>query len=259
MCAESQDAYVSAKEFLRVIIPRNSNAWVIMIEAYLDDTGAEWFAGFGGFAGKAEVWKELEPSWIARNEYHRIGEFHAKEYSELVGDYVAMILEYDLLLVGRTIDRMSYREYAPRVRRNDFGINIFADSARECVQRILNWMTLFPSEHCAFVIDCKSEYAASVVDAINFDIARNGQHQQVLSVTILNSENKHRFPMRQVADLGANLTARHTASIHYKQRVEKDFSRMFFERKHFLGITHADAYSIQGEVDIFTDPVWGNF
>jgi hypothetical protein len=104
---------VSVKEFLEVILPPNNNALVVMIRAYLDDTGAEHFVGFGGFVGRADLWRSLETEWLANNERHGIGEFHAKEYPLLVPDYATLVLKYSLHLIGYTIREWTKRGKPP--------------------------------------------------------------------------------------------------------------------------------------------------
>src|SRR5579884_717654 len=155
-----------------------------MIRAYIDDTGAEHFVGFGGFAGRADFWDSLETAWLENNRVHCISEFHAKEYPELVADYSALVLKFPLHLVGNTIDRAAYAEYAPRKKRNPFGTNAFAASASACAARIFEWLQSYPDEDCAFIVDCTKEYASSITDCINWEadhVARN----PLLSLTTL--------------------------------------------------------------------------
>ena len=228
-----------------------------MVKAYLDDTGAEQFIGFGGFAGKLEAWNALEPAWVVRNHLHCISEFHAKEYPKLIPDYVSLALQYDVFLVGYTVDVKSYKEYARRTLRNEFGINEFASAAAGCAHQIFDWLH-WNEDECALIVECQGEYAASIIDAINDDASRR-ERNPLVSLTILNEENRSLFPMRQAADLGANLTAKHTAAQHYGLRIEKDLSPQFFERRHFLGITHCPPDNIERMADVFTDPKWRNF
>jgi hypothetical protein len=139
-----------------------------MIQAYLDDTGAEDFIGFGGFAGRADCWESLKNEWMANNERHCISLFHAKEYSALVPEYARLVLKYPLHLIGRTIDTTAYAEYAPRTKRNPFGTNAFASSASACAARIFEWLQSPPEEDCDLVVDCTKEYASSIADCINW-------------------------------------------------------------------------------------------
>lgn len=249
---------ISANDFIHTILPSNSRAWVVMIRVYIDDTGAEHFVGFGGFAGKADFWESLETEWLANNERNCISEFHAKEYPQLVPNYAAVVLKYPLHLIGRTIDVAAYKDYAPRKFRNPFGTNAFATSAGSCAARIFEWLQAHPEEDCALVVDCQTSYASSITDCINWE-AEHVERNPLLSLTTLNEENKRHFQMRQVADLGANLTAKHTAAHHYGLRVEKDLSDDFFNAKHWLGIIHTTRGDLEKMADVATDPNWRRF
>jgi hypothetical protein len=247
---------ITTKQFISIFIPSGIKAWVVMIKAYLDDTGADGiFVGFGGFAGKSDVWDSIEPTWNERKRFHCIESFHAKEYPELVPDFASLVLNYDLLLLGATVDLKAYKEYAPRKLRNEFAINEFADRAATCAYRIFDWLHGLDAEECALVIDCKSEYEASIADAI-YSEAKGRNPYPLHSLTILSEKSKTDSAMREIADLGANLTAKHTAARHYKLRLEKDLSRDFVDIHHSLGINHADKRSIECMADIFTDPEW---
>lgn len=230
-----------------------------MIRIYLDDTAGEAFAGFGGFAGKAEAWEALEKDWIAENEINGIPEFHARQYPNLVSAYASVVLRHEIYLVGRTIDLNSFTEYSPRHRiRSSFALNVWASAASDCFWRVIDWLHLMPEEQCALVIDCKTEYQPSVRDAILYAVkVRN--FDRLVSLIFINQGNGSLFPMRQVGDLGANLTAKHTAARHYNLRLDKDLGHDFYCAGHLLNITHADARSIEGMADIFTDPQWAKY
>jgi hypothetical protein len=226
-----------------------------MIEVYLDDTGAEHFVGFGGFAGNADEWKKLEFIFRALNEKHNISEFHARSCSYLVVEYALRVLDYRLYLVGFTIDVPGYLEYARERVRDPFLHNKFASTAGACARRIFDWLHWHPNEQCALFVDCKKNYSQSVVDAITHEAERS-ERNPLISVTILNEENRYLFPGRQVADLGANLTAKHVAACHYGLRTGKDLAHAFYDRNRWLGIIHCPEDNVEKLADIFTDPEW---
>src|SRR3989442_787712 len=140
VCKSQSAPCVTIRQFFSVVMPRKCDGWLIMVQANLDDTGGDGFVGFGGFAGKEEAWaRALEPAWEAENERHGIAEFHGNVYPNLVETYAALALEYDIRLVGYTIDRQAYREYTSKRKRHPFGLNEWASSAAGCAHRIFDW------------------------------------------------------------------------------------------------------------------------
>lgn len=227
------------------------------MKAYFDDTGDSplRFVGFGGIVAKECVWDDSYSQWAIKNQKHGISQFHAKIYSELIPEYVALSLEHELYLVGCTVDLAAYREYATRKKRNPFGANEYASAAEGAMVLLLDFLRR-RDEECGVFLDCKEGYSSSVQEILDDLMKWRRNSHQLLSITIPNPANKSKFPFFQIADLAANVLSKHVCRTHYQEDRE-DFVPRFQAHKGARTI-HFDMESIEKLAGIYTAPAIDN-
>jgi Protein of unknown function (DUF3800) len=235
MCAKSQ--------LLDFLCPLDFKGWVIsMIDFYLDDTGDEpTFVGFGGFAGKREAWEEAQEALLVTNQEQGISWFHAKNYSNLIPEYTDFILKRKLYFLGRTFDLKTYREYTNKTVRDSFGINEWASCAASMFKLCADFMLQNPNDEAVIVLDCRGHYRQSIQDVWD-ELPKYAENsQQLVLLTLVSKEvQREKFPLLQIADLGANILCKHARVTHYDSIEEDPIPR--FQEKHLcFGVNHLSA------------------
>jgi hypothetical protein len=108
----------------------------MLVRAYLDESqesGASIFS-VGGFVGKADVWEQLQPKWLsalplgvpyfhATDCFGGHGDFEGMdipERAELLDKLTDLILEHHVFLIAGTLAIKTYKELAPKRKRERF-------------------------------------------------------------------------------------------------------------------------------------------
>ena len=226
-----------------------------MFDIYLDDTADEPqnFVGFGGFAGKRETWELVEEDFRIANEKHCISYFHAKHYPQLVPEYASMVLKRELFFFGVSVDYNAYKEFSTKRIKDNFGENEWVSCAGYLFQLIAETLPL--GEDAAIVLDCRSPYSSSIYEQWERKASYSVNSHQLLSLSVISeSADREKYPLLQVADLGANLLCRHVRSAHYGSS-EPDLIQSFDEKQRCRGMSHLDKESIYALAAYLTQPV----
>jgi hypothetical protein len=221
-----------------------------MGKAFFDDTAntARNFLGFGGFVAEEQAWTDLQGKWLARNKSHNISKFHACVYPKLVPEYAELVLQHEIYLLGYTIDRQAYREYAALRKRDPFGVNEWASTAEGCMDLLLDWLGHFPEKDCALVF-AKDDFKASIEEMWLAVQKRRSNGKRLVSCTATSDHEE--FPQLQVADLGAYLTCKYTNARYYSGPVNK-IAQTFYDSRHFIKIMHITGENIHKLADMVT-------
>lgn len=213
-----------------------------LFHAYLDESESATNGIYvvGGFIGKAEVWRELEPKWLACmpvgiSSFHATDCFTGNNEFEGVGiptrvalldELTSMVATRDLSLISYGIDALSYKTLAGKPKRNDFLGNKYAGPFGGVVDLACKVMGNVPGpsdwkilehgddwEKCAFFIE-SSEYDQSARETIaGMRICSDLWYRNRIGRDIYGMKNgPHAIPMLQVADLGVYLATKHRSN-----------------------------------------------
>jgi hypothetical protein len=211
------------QQLLSMLHPLRRGAMVIaMLDTYsvfLDESedGNRTVFAVGGFVGNADAWKGLQEAWTDRLGHNIV--FHATdvvgghnqfsdmdipERQQLIDDLGEMILARNLFLVCAGVDVKTYKRYAPKPKRNAFGVNKYVVVFQDVVEHVaLSFMRRAPLEEtCAFAFE-DNEYQYSIVTAFEELKATRATTQwpQRLGNRVFGSKTNN--PLLQVGDFGA--------------------------------------------------------
>lgn len=246
-----------------------------LFRAYLDES--EGAAGgiyvVGGFVGKSDVWRDIEPKWL---EYLPAGisSFHATdcftgnnefeglkiaERAALIDDLTNLVVARELWLISYGIDAVTYKQVARKPKRNEFLGNKYTGPFGGAVELAckamgnlpgpLDWEILVHGdlwEKCAFFIET-SEYNQSASETIASMRTCNDLwfRNRIGGDTYGTKSGPDAIPLLQVADLGVYLATRHRTNAP-----EGKISwKTYYEKLRSVGRVHttvfADAHSLE--------------
>lgn len=111
----------------------------MLFKAYFDESAnqPETVFAVGGFVGPEQAWTELEPKWLEAIP-SEVGYFHATDCfggrnafrgfsldkrRDLLSKLTELTVGADIHLVAAGIDVEAYKEFAPKLKQNEFGGN----------------------------------------------------------------------------------------------------------------------------------------
>ncbi len=259
---------ISFVELNKILHPlQTGRMFTMFMRAYLDESEepeASIFA-VGGFVGKATVWEQLQPKWLAAlppgvSYFHATdcfggrGEFEPIDIPErvkILDDLTDLILEHEIFLIAGTLFVPTYKELAPKKRDNEFGGNKYTAPFEFAIERACHSMDSSPfpqdiKEQCAFIIE-RNEYSESAQRKIRQ--LQNNPHlwwrNRIGTDTYGTKTGPGAIPLLQVADLGAFLSAKKIAKAPQGKISWETYLQKLIDGKRFNGITHSDEKSLK--------------
>ena len=208
----------------------------MLFRAYVDDSTEELKRIFtvGGFAANDEDWERLEPKWLeflgdlavkgithfhatdcfaGANEFEGI---YSPEREAILDRVLALILEHPLKLIGYGVDEDTYKQFAPKKVRNEFGVNRYVaafEKAVECACECANPNSFWPKDAkniCDFYIE-SGKYKLTASEAIqNLKTDADTWFRHLIGNDAYGEKKgEHAIPLLQVGDFGAFLANKH--------------------------------------------------
>lgn len=229
--------FIPFSKLTRLVHPMRRGGIAVLFRAYLDDSTDEKARIFtvGGFAARDQSWEQLEPRWLefldtlrpkgisyfhttdcfaGANEFERID---IQEREEILDTAVALVLQHQLRLIGSGLDEEAYKKFAPKAKRNDFGVNKYVVAFGGAIEgACANFNTSLPfggnpdEDFFDFYIE-NSMYKVSAMEAIRQlkNVEKLWFHDRIGNDIYGDKRGPHAIPLLQVADLGAFLANKH--------------------------------------------------
>jgi hypothetical protein len=144
--------------------------FTVLFRAYLDESEESAIFVVGGFVGKAAVWDDFEPKWLAALPPY-VEYFHATdcfgghgqwkgipiaERVELLDRLTDAILADHIFMLGHAIDAKAYKKMAPAPKVNEFLGNKYVACFGGAIELACSSMDHSPiprdiGEQCGFV------------------------------------------------------------------------------------------------------------
>jgi len=207
---------------------RNSNGWLAVLIAFLDDSGSHdargqeqnsEILGIGGALASTEVWDLIESGWLNVLKRYQVPVFHMAECDSLHGYYhqwtrpQADSLIDELLdcfcdsparLVCATISTRDYDEILPQLFKEEVVKHPWHAALYLCAGRILTYLRPDYSGKVGFVFDRQEEFASYAIAGFEH-LQRELNDPRLGSISFDCRENQVAL---QVADLVASTATR---------------------------------------------------
>jgi hypothetical protein len=218
-------------ELNKILHPlRDGRMFTLFFRTYLDESEDRETLTYvvGGFVGKATVWEELQPKWLAAlppniSYFHTTdcfrgdGEFSSMgipERERILDSLTDLIAGHDIKLVAGTLDVTTYGKFAPKLKENNFGGNKYTAPLEFAIKLACESMDNSPlpveiEEQCAFFME-RNEYSPSAARKIA-QLQKNTMlwwRNRIGTDSYGTKTGTGAIPLLQVADLGAYLSAK---------------------------------------------------
>jgi hypothetical protein len=207
----------------------------VLFRCYVDDSTEEKVRIFtvGGFVASEDTWIALEPDWVDFQETLKakgISYFHttdcfsganefegilSHERREMIDRVQSMVLSHKLRLIGYGTEELAYKQFAPKRKRNDFGVNHYVTSFEGAIKSTCESINRDPygeviNDVCDFYIE-NSDYKLSATEAVQ-NLKKNSLlwfSRMIGSDTYGDKKGERAIPLLQIADYGAFLANKH--------------------------------------------------